>query len=58
MSDAAQKAIALLRDARDTIELAMRPPGGLITISREDAEALLDDIGAAARAIRKMAEVP
>jgi len=49
-------AIDLLRDARDAIELAMRPPGELITITRQDAEAVLDDLGAVARLIRKMAE--
>ena len=49
-------AIDLLRDARDEMELALRPPGERITITRQAAEAILDDIGAAARLIRKMAE--
>jgi hypothetical protein len=49
-------AIDLLRDMRDAIELAMRPPGELITITRQDAEAILDDLGAVARLVRKMAE--
>jgi hypothetical protein len=49
-------AIDLLRDMRDVIELAMRPPGELITITRQDAEAILDDLGAVARLVRKLAE--
>jgi hypothetical protein len=54
--DLAVRAINLLRDARDAIELAVRPPGELVTISRKDAEAILDSIGVVARAIRRMAE--
>lgn len=49
-------AIDFLRDTRDTIELAMRPPGERITITRQAAEAILNDLGVVARLIRKMAE--
>jgi len=49
-------AIDRLRDARDTIELAMRPPGERITITRQAAEAILNDLGIVACLIRKSAE--
>jgi hypothetical protein len=56
MSCAAQRAIDRLRNARDEIELALRAPGEIVTISRKATEAILDDIGVVARAIREMAE--
>lgn len=56
MSCAAGKAIDRLRDARDTIELALRPPGELPAVTRTTLEALLDDVIVAGRLIRKMAE--
>jgi hypothetical protein len=55
-SDAAVRAIARLRNSRDEVELALRAPGELITISRKAAEAILDDVGVVARLIRRMAE--
>ena len=56
MSCAAWRAIDRLRNARDELELAARPPGELVTISRKAAEAILDDVGVVARLIRRMAE--
>jgi hypothetical protein len=56
MSCAAWRAIDRLRNARDELELAARPPGELVTISRKAAEAILDDIAIAGRLIRRMAE--
>jgi hypothetical protein len=49
-------AINRLRNARDEIELATRPPGERITISRQAAEAVLADLDAVAALIRKMAD--
>jgi hypothetical protein len=51
-----QRAIDTLRTARDEIELAARPPGNIVVISRQTAESILDALGLVARAIRKMAE--
>jgi len=56
MSCAARRAIDRLRDARDAIELALRPPGACPAVSREALEAVLEDIAAAGRLIRKIAE--
>jgi hypothetical protein len=54
--DAAVRAIARLRNARDELELAARPPGQLVTIGRPTVERVLDDLHVAARLIRKLAE--
>jgi hypothetical protein len=56
MSCVAWRAIDRLRNARDELELAARPPGELVTITRQALESVLDDIGAAATRIREMAE--
>jgi hypothetical protein len=55
-SDAAVRAIARLRNARDEVDLVLRAPGELLTISRHAADAILDDLGVVARLIREMAE--
>ena len=56
MSCAAQRAIDRLRDARNEIELALRAPGAFPAVSRQALEAVLDDVAAAGRLIRKIAE--
>jgi hypothetical protein len=56
MSCAAPRAIDRLRDARDAIELALRTPGAYPAVSRQALEAVLDDITAAGRLIRKITE--
>jgi hypothetical protein len=53
---AAARAIARLLTVRDELELAGRPPGDSVTISRQAAEAILNDIGIVARLIRELAE--
>jgi hypothetical protein len=53
---AAARAIARLRNARDEIELALRPPGERITITRQALESILDDIAVTGVCIRRMAE--
>ena len=53
---AAARAIALLVAVRDELELAARPPGEFVTISRQTLDSILDDIGAASCAIREMSE--
>ena len=52
----AARAIARLRSSRDMIELALRPPGARVTITRPAAESILDDLGVVARLVRAMAE--
>ena len=52
----AARAIAHLRTARDTLELAARPPGEFVTISLRDLESILNDLHVVARLIRKLAE--
>jgi hypothetical protein len=54
--DPAVRAIARLANAQHELELAARAPGEIITISRQAADAIRDDLGAAARAIRELAE--
>jgi hypothetical protein len=56
MSCVACRAIDHLRSVRDAVELAMRPPGDRVTITRQVAEAILDDLGIASCLIRRMAE--
>jgi hypothetical protein len=54
--DAAVRAIARLRNARDELELAARTPGQLVTLSRQAVERIPDDMHHAARPVRKTAE--
>ena len=54
--DAATQAIALLVSVRDQLEFAARPPGELITTTRQITDAMLNDITVVARLIREMAE--
>ena len=54
--DVAVRAIDRLRSARDRIELALRPPGERITITRHAAESILGDLHVAARLVRVLAE--
>jgi hypothetical protein len=56
MSCAAWRAIARLRNVRDEIELAARPAGDIVVITRRAADAILNDVGVAARLVRKMVE--
>jgi hypothetical protein len=56
--DAASRAIAHLVSARDLLELAGRPPGARITITRQDLEYVLDDLGIAAKLIRELVDHP
>ena len=48
-----------LRDAlkmADELELAGRPPGEIISITRQSLDAVLNDLGIVERLIRKLAE--
>ena len=54
--DPAARAIARLLAVRDEIELAARPPGELVILSRQAVESVLNYVGIAARLIRQMAE--
>jgi hypothetical protein len=54
--DTAVRAIRLVRDIRDRIEIAMRAPGDLITHTRQDDDSTLNDLGIIARLIRELAE--
>jgi hypothetical protein len=56
MSCPAAQAIALLVSVRDQLEFAARPPGELVTTTRQITDAILNDLGIAARLIREMAE--
>jgi len=56
MSCAAKRAVDRLRDARDAIEMALRSPGDCPTVSRAALELMLDDVTAAGRLIRRIAE--
>jgi hypothetical protein len=53
---AAARAIALLVAVRDELELAARPPGEIVTISRQATESMIDELRAAARLIRELTE--
>jgi hypothetical protein len=55
-ADAATLVISRLRNARDELELAARPPGEFIAITRQAADSILNDIGAAACLVRAMSE--
>jgi hypothetical protein len=52
----AARAVNLLVGVRDEIEIAMRPPGEIISISRQSLDSVLNDIGVVGRLIRKFAE--
>jgi hypothetical protein len=54
--DAAVRAIRLLVDIRDRIELAGRVPGERVEHTRQDDDSSLNDLGVVARLIREMAE--
>jgi len=53
--DPAVCAIRLLVGIRDRIELAGRASGERVEHTRQDDDAMLDDLGAVARLIREMA---
>jgi hypothetical protein len=55
-ADDAVRAINLLVNTRDELELAGRPPGDLVTITRRALDSILNDIAIVARLIRKMAD--
>ena len=50
------RAIRLLDVVRDVLELAGRPSGDLVTITRQANDSLINDLAIVARLIRKMAE--
>jgi hypothetical protein len=50
------RAIRLLDVVRDELELAGRPSGDLVTITRQANDSLINDLAIVARLIRKMAE--
>ena len=51
------RAIRLLIDMRDRAEMAARPPGDLVTITRQANDSCINDLGIVKRfLIRKMAE--
>jgi hypothetical protein len=54
--DAAIRAIDRLRTMRDMLELAGRPEGKVIQISRDEYDAIMNDIGVVSCAVRAMAE--
>jgi len=52
----AARAIAHLVQIRDELELAGRPPGELVAISRDTLDSILNDLAIVARLIRELAE--
>ena len=54
--DRAARAIAHLLPVRDELELAGRPPGEFVAITRQAQESILNDLAIAGRLIREMAE--
>jgi hypothetical protein len=56
VSCTATRAIARLRDVRDKIEIAARPAGGIVVITRDAAESIISDLGIVARCVRELAE--
>jgi hypothetical protein len=54
--DAAARAIRLLVAVRDQLEIATRPPGERVVNSRQAVDSIIDDLGVAARLIRRMTE--
>jgi hypothetical protein len=53
---AATRAIAHLLTVRDTLEYAGRPDGDRIEITRQQFDAIIDDLAIVGRLIRKMSE--
>jgi hypothetical protein len=53
---AAARAIAHLLAVHDELELAGRPPGEFVTISRQVAESILNDLAIVGRLIRELTE--
>ena len=54
--DRAERAIAHLLTVRDELELAGRPPGEFVAITRQVQESILNDLAIVGRLIREMAE--
>ena len=54
--DHAVRAINLLVNARNELELAMRAPGEIITVTRQSLDWILNDIAIVERLIRQLAE--
>jgi hypothetical protein len=52
----AVRATAHLVEIRDQLELAARPDGEIIMITRQQVDSILNDIGCVARLICEMAE--
>jgi len=55
-ADDYKRAIRILVVVRDELELAGRPPGEIISITRQSLDAVLNDLGIVERLIRKLAE--
>ena len=54
--DRAERAIAHLLTVRDELELAGRPRGEFVAITRQVQESILNDLAIVGRLIREMAE--
>jgi len=54
--DDAVRAIRLLVDVRDGLELSSRPPGDLVIITRQANDSYLNNLAIVAKIIRQMAE--
>jgi hypothetical protein len=54
--DDADRAIQLLVDVRDGLELSSRPPGDLIIITRQANNSYLNNLAIVGKIIRQMAE--
>jgi hypothetical protein len=55
---AAIEAIKRLRAAQNELEQAGRPDGEIVELSRQQYDAIMDNLGAAARRIVDLADVP
>jgi hypothetical protein len=55
LDDSAVRAIRHLIMARDELEMAGRPDGEIVQITRQQVDAILDDLGVVARLIVGMA---
>ena len=55
-TDHAVRAINRLVSARYELELAMRAPGEIISITRQSLDSVLNDLGIVERLIRELAE--
>jgi len=56
LEDIAARVIARLRAIRDELEQVKRPDGELLVITRQQVDAMLDDVGVAARLTREREE--